>query len=129
MTAGAAEHGHTDLTFLLADLNEAMVVVHTKAMKMVNGSLLKNLYDPQPWRNAMQLYLTGPTPMDQVKILLSHQPSSGKHHLSFPCKEAVFKSLMHHGNDMRSWKRTTGATENIESPRFIIGAISIQVKI
>ena len=122
--AGAAEHGDHNLTFLWADLNEAMVVVHTEDVRIVNGALLMHLYHLQPWRNAMQLYLHGPTPKDRVKILLSHQPSRSKHNLSMQCKEGLIKKLVQHGNDMESWKRETDATEDIETPRF---AISIPV--
>ena len=60
VTEGAAMHGHIDLTFLWADLNEAMVVVHTKEVTMTNGALITNLYQHQKWRNSMQLYLQGP---------------------------------------------------------------------
>ena len=107
LLAGAAEHGHHNLTFLWADLNEAMVVVHTEDVRIVNGALLTHLYHPQPWRNVMQLYLHGPTPKDRVKILLSHQPSSSKHNLTMLCKETIIRNLVQRaGNEKLMLQRT-----------------------
>jgi hypothetical protein len=119
--AGATEHGHSQLTFLWADLNEAMVVVHTKHVKMINGPLLTNLNPHQSWRNSMQLYLQGPTKDSRVKIFVSHQPSSEKHRLTQACRESVIRHLMEAGNDVGSWAKYTGATEHIEIPRYLIG--------
>ena len=121
VTEGAAMHGHIDLTFLCSDLNEAMVVVHTKEVTMTNGALITNLYQHQKWRNSMQLYLQGPTAEDRIKIFVSHQPSSDKHNLSVPCREEVMRHLMTAGNKLHSWPCHTGATEHIAVARYLIG--------
>ena len=71
--AGAAKHIRGDLTFLWAECKEAMVTVHVAGVNMTKGALIEGLSHTQSWRNAMPLYLHGPTDEDRILIFLSHR--------------------------------------------------------
>ena len=119
--AGAADAERV-VRFLRAEENEAMVMAYVPEMNVTSGSLIKELYHRQPWRNAMPFYLQGPTEQDRIQILLSHQPSSGLHTLSMNCRQEVLRELIAHGLNLQNWPY--GAAEHSTTnsvPRCIIG--------
>ena len=74
--------------------------------------MLKGLYQHQPWRNSMQLFLDGPADIDKITIFLSHQPSSDKHKLTGLGRESIIKNLI---------LKSLVSRVPTQPPRFLIG--------